>query len=172
MLFSQEISLGKRFAVMNKIWIMFGLNEKKLQSSALRSLWNGIHWWSLNSPHNGLVNEENVSMSWRLRVGARSHHLKLSLNTLQGRHNGCNCVSNHQPLDCLFNRLFWRRSRKTSKLRVTGLCEGKSPLTGEFPALMGSNAENVSIWWRNHGFADSNMPQLSGAATLNSYPEM
>ena len=26
-----------------------------------------------------------------------------------------------------------RRSKKTSKLRVTGLCEGNSPLTGEFP---------------------------------------
>ena len=40
--------------------------------------------------------------------------------------------------------------RKKSKLRVTGLCEGNSPDTGEFPAQMTSNAENVSIWWRNH----------------------
>ena len=37
-----------------------------------------------------------------------------------------------------------------SKLRVTGLCEGNSPVTGEFPAQMASNAENVSIWWRHH----------------------
>ena len=37
-----------------------------------------------------------------------------------------------------------------SKLRVTGLCEGNSPGTGEFPAQMASNAENVSIWWRHH----------------------
>ena len=37
----------------------------------------------------------------------------------------------------------------SSKLRVTGLCAGNSPVTGEFPALMASNAENVSIWWRN-----------------------
>ena len=43
-----------------------------------------------------------------------------------------------------------RRSKKTSKLRVTGLCEGNSPVTGRFPAQMGSNAENVSIWWRHH----------------------
>ena len=41
--------------------------------------------------------------------------------------------------------------RKTSKLRVTGLCVGKSPVTGEFPAQKASNAENVSIWWRRHG---------------------
>ena len=39
---------------------------------------------------------------------------------------------------------------KTSKLRVTGLCVGNSPGTGEFPAQMASNAENVSIWWRHH----------------------
>ena len=25
-----------------------------------------------------------------------------------------------------------------------------SPGTGEFPAQMASNAENVSIWWRHH----------------------
>ena len=37
---------------------------------------------------------------------------------------------------------------KTSKLRVTGLCVGNSPGTGEFHAQMASNAENVSIWWR------------------------
>ena len=52
--------------------------------------------------------------------------------------------------DCLLNRLFRRRSKKISKLRVTGLCAGNSPGTGEFPAQMASNAENVLIWWRHH----------------------
>ena len=42
------------------------------------------------------------------------------------------------------------RSKKISKLRVTGLCVGNSPVTGEFPARMASNTENVSIWWRHH----------------------
>ena len=70
--------------------------------------------------------------------------------TLQWRHNGHDSVSNHQPHDCLLNRLFRRRSKKTSKLRVTGLCAGNSPGTGEFPAQMASKAENVSIWWRHH----------------------
>ena len=63
---------------------------------------------------------------------------------------GRDSVSNHQPHECLLNRLFTRRSKKTSKLRVTGLCAGNSPGTGEFPAQMASNAENVSIWWRYH----------------------
>ena len=40
--------------------------------------------------------------------------------------------------------------RKHQSFRVTDLCVGNSPVTGEFPAQMASNAENVSIWWRNH----------------------
>ena len=47
--------------------------------------------------------------------------------TLQWRHNYHDSVSNHQPHGCLLNRLFRRRSKKTSKLRVTGLCVGNSP---------------------------------------------
>ena len=46
---------------------------------------------------------------------------------LQWRHNDHNCVWNHQPRGCLLSRLFRRRSKKTSKLRVTGLCVGNSP---------------------------------------------
>ena len=48
------------------------------------------------------------------------------------------------------NVFFRRRSKKTSKLRVPGLCEGNSPVTSEFPTQRASNAENVSIWWRHH----------------------
>ena len=72
--------------------------------------------------------------------------------SLPWRHNERDGVSNYQPHDCLLNRLFRRRSKKTSKLRVTGLCEfrrrskktsnlrvtglcdGNSPVTGEYPA--------------------------------------
>ena len=66
--------------------------------------------------------------------------------SLRWRHNDHDGVSDHQPHDCLLNRLFWRISKKTSKLSVTGLCAG----TSEFPAQMASNAEKVSIWWRHH----------------------
>ena len=34
-------------------------------------------------------------------------------------------------------------SEKASKLNVTGLCEGNSPVTGEFPSQRASNAQNV-----------------------------
>ena len=69
-----------------------------------------------------------------------------STTTLQWRHNDHDGVSNHQPRGCFLNRLFRRRSKKTSKLRVTGLCDR----TGKFPAQVASNAENISIWWRHH----------------------
>ena len=70
--------------------------------------------------------------------------------SLLWRRNGTGGVSNHQPHHCLLNRSFGYRSKKTSKLRATGLCAGNSPGTGEFPAQMASNAENASIWWRHH----------------------
>ena len=70
--------------------------------------------------------------------------------SLQWRHNERDGVSNQQRIDCLLNLLFRRRSKKTSKLHVTGLCEGNSPVTGEFPAQRTSNAENISIWWCHH----------------------
>ena len=88
-----------------------------------------------------------------LAVAAKLPSWQLSfVSALLWRHNGSECVSNHQPHNCLLNRLFRRRSTKTWKLRVTGLCAGNSPATGEFPAQMASNAENVFIWWRHHGF--------------------
>ena len=68
--------------------------------------------------------------------------------SLQWRHNERDDVSNHQPHECLLNRLFRRRSKKTPC--VTGLCERNSPVTDEFPAQRASNVENVSIWWRHH----------------------
>ena len=78
-----------------------------------------------------------------------------------------------------------RRSKKTSKLRVTGLCEGNSPVTGKFPAQKASNAENVSISWRHYGnaiagewrrmreteichYANFVVPTISGAVNLAS----
>ena len=50
---------------------------------------------------------------------------------------------------------------KKSKLRVTGLCERNSSVTGEFPAQRDSNAENVSISLRHHAWLLTNHPTLS-----------
>ena len=78
------------------------------------------------------------------------YHRHWCIYTLEWRHYGLDGLSNYQPHHCLLNRLFKRRSNKISKHRVTGLCVGNSPVTGEFPAQMASNAENVSNWLRPH----------------------
>ena len=57
---------------------------------------------------------------------------------LRWRHNDHAGVSNHQPHGCLLNRLFRRKSKKTSKLRVTGLC---GQLRGKCFHLMTSSWE-------------------------------
>ena len=84
--------------------------------------------------------------NWLLKGGSPEKGQK----TLQWHHNGCDGVSNHQPYNYLLGRLFRHRSKKISKLRVTGLCERISPVTCEFPTQRASNAENVSIWWHHH----------------------
>ena len=110
-----------------------GANQRKHQSSASLAFVRGIHRWTMNSPHKWPVTRKIITMTslwarWRLKSPG---HV------------------------CLLNRLFRRRSKKTSKLRVTGLCAGNSPVTGEFPAQMTRNPENVSIWWRHALIAES-----------------
>ena len=82
-----------------------------------------------------------------------------SHQTLQWCHNERDGVSNHRPHECLFNRLFRHRWKKTSKLLVTGLCVGNSLVTGEFPAQRASDVENVSIWIGLHLFNDDTRPE-------------
>ena len=66
-----------------------------------------------------------------------------------------------QPHYCLLKRKFSRRQKNASNLRVTVLCAGNSPVTGEFPAQMASNAEKISIWWRHHVYTKRNLNQIT-----------
>ena len=50
----------------------------------------------------------------------------------------------------VYSTFYSGANQRKHQLRVTGLCVGNSPGTGEFLAKMASNAENVSIWWRHH----------------------
>ena len=59
-------------------------------------------------------------------------------------------VSNHRRLECLLNRFFRRRTKKSSKLRITGLCEGNPPVTDGCPSQRASITKNVSICWGHH----------------------
>ena len=79
------------------------------------------------------VNKQE-SHSYLTGVSATVWATTKKMKSLQWRHNDCDGVSNHQPHHCVLSRLFRRRSKKISKLRVTGLCAGNSPVSGEFPA--------------------------------------
>ena len=75
----------------------------------------------------------------------RVHNCVTCTCSLRWRYNERDGVSNRQRLDCLLNRLFRRRSKKISKLRVTRLYGGNSPVTGEFPAQRANNMKNFQF---------------------------
>ena len=69
----------------------------------------------------------DIAMCWQIIATLCNETYFFNKLSLQWHHNDHDGVSNHQPHSCLHNRLFRRRSKKTSKLRVTGLCVGNSP---------------------------------------------
>ena len=88
---------------------------------------------------------------------------------LQWRRNECDGVSNHRRLRCLLNCWFRRTLKKTSKLRVTGLCAGihrwpvnsphKRPVTRE-----------MFFWWRHHAL---NAPHFTHtSSTHGQHPRL
>ena len=95
--------------------------------------------------------------------------LNFFLLSLWWRHNDRDGVSNHQSYDCLLNRLFRHRSKKTSKLRVTGLCEGnsqhKGPVTRKIFHLMTSSCWQTSL---NEKTTLHRHPQKACRVWLNS----
>ena len=76
-------------------------------------------WWQVFNFGCSMQYHNNGVMAWLMKHVGRS--------PLRWRHDGHDGVSNHQPHHCLLNRLFECTSKKTSKLRVTGLCAGNSP---------------------------------------------
>ena len=150
-------------------WGRKRIEETSFCSDIVRSsyLQNGISYTGKTtslywiSPHDRTPSEPfsrsicsgnmNMNLHFLSFIGIEIGELVKNLSAqLQWRHNGPGSVSNHQPHNCLLNRLFRRRSQKILKLRVTGLCAGNSPGTGEFPTQRATNPENVSIWWRHH----------------------
>ena len=111
--------------------------------SLSRKLWSDKIW-------KKIVRGNGISWLALCKVQGRARTFCTSTCTLQLRHNYHNGVWSHQHHDCLLNRLFRHRRKKTSKLRVTGLCAVNSPMAGEFTTQRANYAENVSIWWRHH----------------------
>ena len=103
---------------------------------------------------------QSMVMAPRWQLVLQITTVQLYRRSLQWHHNEWDGISNHQSHDCLLNGLSRRRSRKISKLRITGLCVGNSPVTSEFPTQRASNEENVSIWWRHHVFSLMKWPSL------------
>ena len=104
-----------------------------------------ISWRLRNLDAKPSSNFSHKCYCWFLIIDTTSAyvHPKISFRALasvvkQIRRDG---VSNHQPHDCFLNRFVRHTWKKISKLRVTGLCEGNSPVTGEFPAQRVSNAQ-------------------------------
>ena len=104
-----------------QMWVMTTMRKSLTtgnNQTKMSSFWRNFHrrlhrklskWWQCSDKNT------KTSSKWHIRL------------TLRWRHNEHDGVSNHQPRGCLLNRLFRRRSKKTTKLRVTGLCVGNSP---------------------------------------------
>ena len=82
-----------------------------------------LNWWLKLENKISNLHKNNLQFSFVLLATT----MYFTRQPLRWRHNDHAGVSNHQPHGCLLNRLFGRRSKKTSKPRVTGLCAGNSP---------------------------------------------
>ena len=90
------------------------------------------------SPIKHIYNKVRLRMYFPLPHSSYEH-IPHDVYSLQWRCNERDGVIVHSSV---YSRT---RSKKTSKLRVTGLCAGNSPVTGEFSAQRASN-----ILWRHH----------------------
>ena len=91
---------------------------------------------------------------------------------------------NHRRLDCLLNRLFSRKSKKTLKLRITALFDGKPSMTGGFLSQRASYAkmfplddvimdtawpmQGISLWWLVSFLYAIEIPVLTNATHILS----
>ena len=69
-------------------------------------------------------NRKSFGVKWDYWIWTITKHIfpalkQINGKSLQWRHDKRDGVSNHQPHDCILNRLFKCRSKKTSKLRAT-----------------------------------------------------
>ena len=101
----------------------------------------------------GIVLTPKVGMNvWFLPVLS----VIIGFKSLQWHHNEHDGISNHWHLNNLLNPLCRRRSKKTSKLHMTGLCEGNSP-TGECGKcfyLMMPSWLSLIRWWHLNSWKD------------------
>ena len=101
--------------------------------------------------------------AWLIRWYSGNHTV-VSLTVTENHYSNfilsAKATQNNWRLGCLLMRLFRRRSMRTSKPHVTGLCERNPPVTDGFPSQRASNAENVSIW-RHHDMGENDHCQTT-----------
>ena len=137
-------------------------DQSKHQSCASLAFMWGIHRGPVNSPHKWPVTRkmfpfDDVIMICNLtktHLGSLPSEVKHPPGHRQAWHwihyNDVTMSAMASQITDVSNCWFQRRSKKVSKLCVSGLCAGNSPVTGEFPTQKASDAENASIWWRHH----------------------
>ena len=106
-------------------------------------------WASNTSIYDKAVIVRTLLLEWSSFLGYKikmfktyiAHYSDVIMNRMASQITSVSIVCN-----CLFRC----RSKKTSKLCITGLCVGNPPVTGIFPSHRTRNAENVSIWRCHH----------------------
>ena len=78
-----------------------------------------------------------------------THYSEAIMGTMASRITG---------LTIVYSTVYSGADQRKHQSCVTGICAENSPVTGEFPAQMASDAENVSIWWRHHD--DTNLQNI------------
>ena len=165
----QAISLTNADPVLWRIYESFqGFRFPLCSYSVLMTSWNVITWkrfrynWPLvreiqQSPVDWFT-KVHLCRSWTSVEQAvelpvfwddmNAHVMSLLWHPdpLQRRHNERDGVSNQRRLKCLVDCLFRPDPRKHQSSASLAFV---SPVPGEFPVQMASNAENFSIWWRH-----------------------
>ena len=127
-------------------WFRYSLGTVRQQpiswTNVDQVLWHNIASLCRNESTNPIL---EITIIWPCqKIILVFVHLHEMWYSLHRRHNGHDGVSNHQRLDCLLNCLFRHRSKKTSKLRVTG------PLYGELTAYRWNGPlahYDVTVMW-------------------------
>ena len=90
------------------------------------SLWKKLSHFCYRCVHLffGFDCDTKYAYQWLFNLGQFGYD-----RTLHWRHHVRAVFSNLKGLDFLLDRLFRPRSKKITKLRVIGLCEGNSPVT-------------------------------------------
>ena len=146
----------------HEIWTMFHPKNRAIYQLHYKLtyclvIFKTDHHWYTKDPSTSFWTYYAI---WRHRNGSTLPQAML-VCSLQWRHSERDGVSNLQLHDCLIQRLFRCRSKKTPKLRIADLCKGNSPVTGEFPAQRASNAQmlpfdDVSILPGSKSISDPN----------------